>query len=266
MSYSVDYPSNITTLAEKWWAVRQGPGSLTQVYYTEDSKESTHEKHIDKVLRGGTAINVADGKQAMIEGMQSGYNKGMLGLEDDSSDEDKPEMALSSGIGSGLKPAGFAQLNPDSLAGPSISIAGPSLAIAASCPQRGRTTYNATLTPKQKKEAAKQEKALAKLAAKEAAKKAAEEAEAKATADAAQQKKMAAVYPPGLFRIYVVVALGPRNRSSCRGDNTVTCTTDHRLRPHANLSSLLIDRHALLRAICSRTILRHISLHTIDAQ
>ena len=261
MSYSVDYPSNITTLAEKWWAVRQGPGSLTQVYYTEDSKESTHEKHIEKVLRGGTAINVADGKQAMIEGMQSGYNKGMLGLEDDSSDEDKPEMAVSSGIGSGLKPAGFAQLNPDSLAGPSISIAGPSLAIAASRPQR-----YATLTPKQKKEAAKQEKALAKLAAKEAAKKAAEEAEAKATADAAQQKKMAAVYPPGLFRIYVVVALGPRNRSSCRGDNTVTCTTDHRLRPHANLSSLLIDRHALLRAICSRTILRHISLHTIDAQ
>ena len=189
------------------------------------------------MLRGGTAVSVADGKQCMIEGMQSGYNKGMLGLEDHSSDEEQPEVAQSSGIGCGLKRAGDGALTP---AGNALQ---PSLIPG---PWYPKATPPPAMTPKQKKEAAKQEKALAKLATKAAKQKAEEEAQEKAEADAAKKAKMAAVYLPGLFTLYVAVVLGPVNQNSCRYDNHVTCTTKYILRLHADISSLSIEALTLL--------------------
>jgi len=179
------------TLAEKWWAVRKGPGSLVRVYYTEESKEEVKEKHIHKQLRGGTAVSVADGKQCMIEGMQSGWNKGMLGLEDSASDEEEPEMAavaVYSGIGSSLKP------------------------VAPTAPDNPHTN-DVKLTKKQKQEAAQQDKIAAKLAIKEqklaakeakaaARQKEIEEEVAQADAAASAQAKQVAVHPPDLFMLY----------------------------------------------------------------
>ena len=158
---------------------------MVQVFYTEESKEAIKEKSIEKLLRGGTSVSVADAKQAMIEGMQQGYNKGMLGTEDSGSDNEKPEMA--SGIGCGLKASGSGgplQLTEFGQPGPS----------------QVTTPGAKQLTRKQKKEAALKEKQAAKEAAKEARKKAAEEAEEKAAADAAKNAKMAAEYPPDISK------------------------------------------------------------------
>ena len=94
----------ITTLAEKWWAVKQGAGSQVLIHYTEESREVLKEKEIGKQIRGGGELSAEDGKKMMIAGLESSWSEGMLGVEEESSDDEPASRHLgaagSSGMGS----------------------------------------------------------------------------------------------------------------------------------------------------------------------
>lgn len=71
------------------------------VHYTEESRECVKEKEIGKQIRGGGQLSVEDGKKMMITGLESSWSEGMLGIEEESSDDELQSMgAGSSGMGS----------------------------------------------------------------------------------------------------------------------------------------------------------------------
>jgi hypothetical protein len=85
--------------------VKRGTGSQVLIHYTEESRETVKEKEVGKQIRGGGQLSVEDGKNMMITGLESSWSEGMLGVEDESSDElDIQQLALDaagpSGIGS----------------------------------------------------------------------------------------------------------------------------------------------------------------------
>ena len=94
----------IATLAEQWWQTKQGIGSQMLIHYTEESRECTKEKEIGKHIKGGTSLNIEDGKKMMITGLESSWSEGMLGIEEESSGDELLQMEMgTSGIGSNLK-------------------------------------------------------------------------------------------------------------------------------------------------------------------
>ena len=67
--------------------MKRGTGSQVLIHYTEESRETVKEKEVGKQIRGGGQLSVEDGKNMMITGLESSWSEGMLGVEDESSDE-----------------------------------------------------------------------------------------------------------------------------------------------------------------------------------
>jgi len=84
--------------------VKQGAGSQVLIHYTEESREVLKEKEIGKQIRGGGELSAEDGKKMMIAGLESSWSEGMLGVEEESSDDEPASRHLgaagSSGMGS----------------------------------------------------------------------------------------------------------------------------------------------------------------------
>ena len=51
-----------TALEENWYHTKRGKGSQVLVYYTEESRVAVKEKKVSKEIKGGTHLDVAEGK------------------------------------------------------------------------------------------------------------------------------------------------------------------------------------------------------------
>ena len=169
------------------------------IHYTEETREQTQEKEIQKQIRGGGQLEVEEGKNMMITGLQSNWSEGMLGIEEESSDDELQALTQGrSGMGSQkrlkLEDASASSVEP-SQAQPSQ--AQPSQAPPSQAPKR--------LSKKEKEKLAKAEKEAAKQKAKEEKAQQLQLAEEKAKEEkAAAEKQLKAELHGELIKLVAV--------------------------------------------------------------
>ena len=64
-----------------WYLTKSGQGSEVLVYYTEESCTEWVKK-----IKGGSQLEVPEGKQIILDGMMAGFNEAMTGEDDEDSD------------------------------------------------------------------------------------------------------------------------------------------------------------------------------------
>jgi hypothetical protein len=150
--------------------VKRGTGSQVLIHYTEESRETVKEKEVGKQIRGGGQLSVEDGKNMMITGLESSWSEGMLGVEDESSDElDIQQLALDAAGPSGIGSQKRLKLEDGQAPGAALGILPAKPAKAAKPTSRKEKEALAKAEKDAAKKQAKEDKALQEELAKEQA-------------------------------------------------------------------------------------------------
>jgi hypothetical protein len=150
--------------------VKRGTGSQVLIHYTEESRETVKEKEVGKQIRGGGQLSVEDGKNMMITGLESSWSEGMLGVEDESSDElDIQQLALDAAGPSGIGSQKRLKLEDGHASGAALGILPAKPAKAAKPTSKKEKETFAKAERRAAKKAAEEHKALQEELAKEQA-------------------------------------------------------------------------------------------------